>query len=587
MSDNIHNSLNLTIKGLITMIINNNLTALSALNANKAANEMVSKSIRPLASGLKINTASDDASGLAISEKMRSQIKGYDMAMRNAQDGISMLRVAEGALGDTTDILHRMRELSVHAGNETLTMQDRVHIQEELDGLKSQLDHISRYTNFNTKKLLNGNSGALWSADDVNLKVRVKGSLLTINDEGNNRTVENAESNYRIEIRSDPGKAQVQKSNIMSVTETMLIDGDDGSSIEVYYDKALWEIAQFYDSEGSFLVEEPQKLVLVQGDGRTASVTIYGGDTLQDTAAKINTAIAQDLGQSVYTDDAGKFAVISDGTDMTSESIYSRSALYDDDGNVTGYDIKSTLLVRSAVQGREGEIYFAGNDNLINAFGLNTIQDSEEGTFRVSVYDAHTGEAVVTDMKITGHELGGIIHPNVNLEFDPMAGTLAEWHEDEKKYMLTPSGTYMANIHLANNGVLFQIGTNQAETFSVQFGNVSAAMLGVDRVNVLTSDLARKSISYIDEAIDGVVKQRTQIVSYCNGLEHSFSSMAVSGENLNDARSRITDADYAKSTMRYIEFQILSKAADAVLAQANQQPEAVFSLLDLENNSTL
>ena len=112
-------------------------------------------------------------------------------------------------------------------------------------------------------------------------------------------------------------------------------------------------------------------------------------------------------------------------------------------------------------------------------------------------------------------------------------------------------------------------------------------MLGVDRVNVLTSDLARKSISYIDEAIDGVVKQRTQIVSYCNGLEHSFSSMAVSGENLNDARSRITDADYAKSTMRYIEFQILSKAADAVLAQANQQPEAVFSLLDLENNSTL
>ncbi|MBQ9903601.1 MAG: hypothetical protein IJM47_02310, partial [Synergistaceae bacterium] len=331
------------------MIINNNLTALSALNANKAANEMVSKSIRPLASGLKINTASDDASGLAISEKMRSQIKGYDMAMRNAQDGISMLRVAEGALGDTTDILHRMRELSVHAGNETLTMQDRVHIQEELDGLKSQLDHISRYTNFNTKKLLNGNSGALWSADDVNLKVRVKGSLLTINDEGNNRTVENAESNYRIEIRSDPGKAQVQKSNIMSVTETMLINGDDGSSIEVYYDKALWEIAQFYDSEGSFLVEEPQKLVLVQGDGRTASVTIYGGDTLQDTAAKINTAIAQDLGQSVYTDDAGKFAVISDGTDMTSESIYSRSALYDDDGNITGYDIKSTLLVRSAV----------------------------------------------------------------------------------------------------------------------------------------------------------------------------------------------------------------------------------------------
>ena len=556
------------------MIINNNLTALSALNVNKAANDMISKSIKPLASGLKINSASDDASGLAISEKMRSQIKGYDMAVKNAQDGISMLRVAEGALGDTSDLLHRMRELCVQAANDTLTMQDRVHIQEELEGLKSQLDYISRYTNFNTKNLLNGNSGALWSADDINVKVRVKGGLLTINDEGNNRTVENAEANYRIEVRSDPGKAQVQKSNIMSVTETMLVD-----DLEVYYDKELWEIAQFYDSEGSFLVEEPQKLMLVQGNGRTASVTLYGNDTLQDTAAKINTAIAKDLGQSIYTDDAGKFAVLSDGTGMTPESIYSRSALYDDDGKISGYDIKSTLLVRSAIQGREGEIYFAGNDSLIRAFGLNTIQSSEEGTFKVSVYEAHTGEAVVSDLNVTGHELGGIIHPNIDVDFDPMAGTLASWNENEKKYMMTSTGTYTANVHLANNGVLFQIGTNQAETFAVQFGNVSASMLGVDRVSVMTGELAGRSITYIDEAVDSVVKQRTQITSYSSGLEHSLSSMAAAGENLNDSRTRITDADYAQSVMRYIEFQILSKAENAVLAQANQQPEAVFSLL--------
>ena len=556
------------------MIINNNLTALSALNVNKAANDMISKSIKPLASGLKINSASDDASGLAISEKMRSQIKGYDLAIKNAQDGISMLRVAEGALGDTSDLLHRMRELCVHAANGSLTMQDRVHIQEELEGLKSQLDYISRYTNFNTKNLLNGNSGALWSADDINVKVRVKGGLLTINDEGNNRTVENAEANYRIEVRSDPGKAQVQKSNIMSVTETMLVD-----DLEVYYDKELWEIAQFYDSEGSFLIEEPQKLMLVQGNGRTASVTLYGNDTLQDTAAKINTAIAEDLGQSVYADDDGKFAVLSDGTAMSSESIYSRSALYDDDGKISGYDIKSTLLVRSAIQGREGEIYFAGNDSLIHAFGLNTIQSSEEGTFKVSVYDAHTGEAVVSDLNVTGHELGGIIHPNIDVDFDPMAGTLASWNENEKKYMMTSTGTYTANVHLANNGVLFQIGTNQAETFAVQFGNVSASMLGVDRVSVMTGELAGRSITYIDEAVDSVVKQRTQITSYCSGLEHSLSSMAIAGENLNDSRTRITDADYAQSVMRYIEFQILSKAESAVLAQANQQPEAVFSLL--------
>ena len=563
------------------MIINNNLTALSALNATKAANEMVSKSIKPLASGLKINSASDDASGLAISEKMRSQIKGYDMAVKNAQDGISMLRVAEGALGDTNDLLHRMRELSVQAGNDSLTMQDRVHIQEEIEELRNQLDNVSRFTNFNTKRLLNGDSGAFWSTDDISVKVRVHGGLLTVNDDENNRTTENAGINYRIEVRSDPGKAQVKKSNIMSVTETMFIESDDDNDppIEVYYDKALSEISQFYDTEGKFIVNEPQKLTIVQGNGKTAEVMLYHEDTLRDTAAKINDAIAFGLGQSVYTDDAGQFAVLSDGSEMTSESVYSRSALYDDDGKITGYDIKSTLVVRSAVQGREGEIYFAGNDELIKAFGLNTIQDSQEGTFNISIFDAHTGEVVASDIKVTGHELGGIIHPNVDVEFDPMAGTVASWNENKKEYILASSGTYTANVHLANNGILFQTGANQDESFAVQLGNVSASTLGVDRVNVLTRELAERSLGYIDEAIDSVVKQRTQIVSYGNALEHTLTSITVACENLNDSRARITDADYAQSTMRFIEFQILSKAENAMLAQANQQPEAVFSLL--------
>ena len=373
----------------------------------------------------------------------------------------------------------------------------------------------------------------------------------------------------------------------MSVTETMFIESDDDNEppIEVYYDKALSEISQFYDTEGKFIVTEPQKLTIVQGNGKTADVMLYHEDTLRDTAAKINDAIAFGLGQSVYTDDAGQFAVLSDGSEMTSESVYSRSALYDDDGKITGYDIKSTLVVRSAVQGREGEIYFAGNDELIRAFGLNTIQDSQEGTFNISIFDAHTGEVVASDIKVTGHELGGIIHPNVDVDFDPMAGTVASWNENKKEYILASSGTYTANVHLANNGILFQTGTNQDESFAVQLGNVSAGTLGVDRVSVLTRELAERSLGYIDEAIDSVVKQRTQIVSYGNALEHTLLSITVAGENLNDSRARITDADYAQSTMRFIEFQILSKAENAMLAQANQQPEAVFSLLGNSQSS--
>ena len=558
------------------MIINNNLTALPALNAAKATDNIITKPVQPSATEVKVNSAADDASGL---ETIRAQVKGNDMAAKNAQDSISILRVADSALGDTNDLLHRMRGLSLEAGNDTLTMQERTHIQEEIDELKEQINHISDNTNFNTIRLLNGNLGALWSTDDSKLKVRVKGGLLTIDEEG--RT-QNSESNYRLEIISDPGAAQVQNSNIMTVTETMIVEGEDekDSAIEVYYDKALWEIEQFYDSEGEFLVDEPQKLTLIQGDGKTASVMIYREDTLQDTAAKINTAIADGLGQSAYTDDANQFAVISDGTGNTSEAVFSRSAIYDDDGSITGYDIKSTLVIRSAIQGAEGEIYFAGNDDLIHALGLNTIQDSEDGTYRVSIYNAHTGEALVSDMKITGHELGGIIHPNIDVEFDPMAGTIAAWDESTKNYLMTSTGAYTANIHLSDNGLTFQTGKNQAETFSVQFGNVSADMLGVDRVNVMTSELAEKSVTYIDEAIDSIVKQRTQIVSYSNALEHSAANLTVSGENIADSGERITDADYAKSTMRYIEFQILSRAENAVLTQANQKSEAVFSLIN-------
>ncbi|MBQ3397143.1 MAG: flagellin, partial [Synergistaceae bacterium] len=195
------------------MIINNNITALSALNMNRATDTMLQKSIQPLATGLRINSSADDASGLAISERMRSQIRAYDMAVRNVQDGMSLLQTAEGSLGDANDMLHRMRELSVQASNDTLTSQDWQHIQEEIDGIRDQIQHIATYTNFNGKNLLDGTSGAFWSTSDENLKIRLNGK--TAGYEKANQIVK-AESDYRIEIKANPGTAQIQKSNIIN-----------------------------------------------------------------------------------------------------------------------------------------------------------------------------------------------------------------------------------------------------------------------------------------------------------------------------------------------------------------------------------
>ncbi|MFZ4451051.1 flagellin N-terminal helical domain-containing protein [Salibacterium aidingense] len=141
------------------MIINNNIPALNTYRQLGINQNAMQTSMEKLSSGLRINRAGDDAAGLAISEKMRGQIRGLDQASRNGQDGISMIQTAEGALNETHSILQRMRELSVQAANDTNTADDRAEIQKEIGELIKEVDRISETTEFNTKKLLNGDAG--------------------------------------------------------------------------------------------------------------------------------------------------------------------------------------------------------------------------------------------------------------------------------------------------------------------------------------------------------------------------------------------------------------------------------------------
>ena len=138
------------------MIINHNIPAMNTHRQLTSANNAQAKSMEKLASGLRINRAGDDAAGLAISEKMRGQIRGLDQASRNAQDGISLIQTAEGALNETHSILQRMRELAVQGANDTNTGGDRAAIQEEFDALVNEIDRIRNTTEFNTKKLISG-----------------------------------------------------------------------------------------------------------------------------------------------------------------------------------------------------------------------------------------------------------------------------------------------------------------------------------------------------------------------------------------------------------------------------------------------
>ena len=189
----------------MAMVINTNVPSLTAQRYLGQTNNAVSKSLEKLSSGLRINNAADDASGLAISEKLRGQISGLKRASLNAQDGVSLLQTAEGGLQNIQNMLQRMRELSVQAGNGVYTTNDRAEIQKEVDQLKSEINRIASSTEFNTKKLLNGDATALWSSDSSKLDAIVKGRV--------------AEGNYNLEVSVNPGQNYVYKSDVMTLNE--------------------------------------------------------------------------------------------------------------------------------------------------------------------------------------------------------------------------------------------------------------------------------------------------------------------------------------------------------------------------------
>lgn len=198
------------------MRILNNLSALHAFTSLDKTNKALPKTITALSTGLRINSSADDAAGFAISERMRSQIGGLNVASRNAQDGVSLLQTAEGALEQTNSMLQRMRELAIEASNDSLTSQDREYLQLEVEELRDQIDRIASTTQFNRKRILDGSSGAIWSSDDLSLKARINRGLVTVDEFGQKV---NHEGNFRIEVRAESGQPQIQKSNIMPVAD--------------------------------------------------------------------------------------------------------------------------------------------------------------------------------------------------------------------------------------------------------------------------------------------------------------------------------------------------------------------------------
>ena len=264
----------------MALSIVNNPTAIGAQGGVNNVNNALAKTIKSLSTGLRINTAADDASGLAVSEKLRGQISGLGKAATNAQDAISMLQTAEGAMGSMTSMVQRIRELAVQAGDPAYTTNDRAMLQLEVDQLKDEIDRVSNSAEFNTKKLLNGDAAAIWSASSDDIEAIVKGAP--------------AEGNYKLTYDVDPGQNSVYKSNIMRLGEgQMSYDiNSNGTSI-----------TKFDNIQGMLRGSDVQ--VTVKGTAATTASAVVTGATgnfsSAVTLAGFQAASAAVTGNNSYT----------------------------------------------------------------------------------------------------------------------------------------------------------------------------------------------------------------------------------------------------------------------------------------------
>lgn len=515
------------------------------------------KKAEKLMSGLRINRAADDAAGLAISETMRSQIRGLSQASRNAQDAISLIQTAEGGLVEVHAMLQQMRERCVAAANGTYVFSDGMAIQREIDQIKDEIDRIATTTQFNHKNLLDGTTGAIVSTDRNTTEVFIGSGVSMVDPK---KGVTNRGGEYQLEITATPGQTQIQLSNIL-MTRT---DGTTPPKIATL-DTKLKDIDQFWDNSGLCLLNNPQPVTLLQGDGKQAVVYLFGDDTLQQTIDKFNDAIANQLGQKAYVapDDLDQFVSFVSTPDST--------------GTET---VAGTLVFRTAIAGRTGEIRVASGEQISHAFGLSEIQGATRTQFTVNVKDGN-GNTVVNNITITDNILSGIIHPNIDVKFDVNANILVSFDDTEKKFVLTgnTSDPYQTKFKYCDNSLNFQIGPNERHLMYAAVGNMDSQALGVNRVIATDKVSAGRSITIIDIAISKVSSQRASLGAVQNRLEHTINNLGVAGENLTASESRIRDTDIAGEMMEYVKFQTLTQTSQVMLAQANQQPESVLSLL--------
>lgn len=544
------------------MVVQHNLMAMNANRMLGLTTKTVSGSTEKLSSGYRINRAADDAAGLAISEKMRKQVRGLTQAAANAEDGISCVQTAEGALAEVQDMLQRMNELCVQAANGTNSSSDRQYIQDELDQLVSEIDRIAETTKFNETFLLKGDqTGATTSVYITNYSV-----TYTANEIPNLNTPTSYCMNY------------IGTNNIYVVEKKIK---DTGSSIALGAKKigtgddmtAYLKRDTSAPNKGEAILNTSSYIAFMNVELDSA---VPGNDLETDGTSSIVRA-ATDL--YVYNTANSTITHVKEGSAMTAyltdeNTMDAQYRLVDilDGGGGTSQKVKNSITGGQSFKWTDD--YLVRDESLqklydadgqeVSGIALNQYFD-EQGNYTGGLYStsqARIDDEVFGSTSATGYKTG--------------TATIGKYITQSSKQI---AEALSFNLHVGAQ-------SDRKNKISAQIETLTAAGIGIDKlasynIGIVdeTGNNATDAIDVVSDALQMISRQRSALGAVQNRLEHTVNNLDNIVENTTAAESAIRDTDMAEEMVRNANANILQQAGQAMLAQANQSNEGVLSLL--------
>ena len=520
------------------MRIQHNIAALNSYRQLSGNNSAVSKNLEKLSSGYRINRAGDDAAGLAISEKMRAQITGLETAQKNANDGISLVQTAEGALTEVHSMLNRMVELATQSANGTYDNDvDRANLQKELDSLLEEVDRISDATNFNGINLLDGSLGGA--------KVTTTPGVKAGTTKGTAPTVAGADALKTDNPTGAAGAKTTFDVELNGVTITQPADKSEGGTLEISI-----------------------------GDGK---ITLDATETKALTDAN---SLADKVKGKKITINGKEYTAAATGSKLT----FTSTDNGDFKADVTNIDVKvSTTAGTLPETAGKAELNFSGRTGKDLLGSTVTIGDSKYAFVEAGTTPPTGFTAVEITKDTTSDDLANALlaKANADAKFNVAA---TQGNTASVTFTAKDTATKEVKVTTAGAGLTLQVGDtdDDFQKVRVAVGDMSTKGLGLDELKqtgIADQITAGKSIKNIKTAINTVSSTRGDLGAIQNRLEHTINNLGVTTENMTAAESRIRDTDMAKEMMAYTKNNILVQAAQAMLAQANQVPQGVLQLL--------